>query len=222
MQKSNLSIAFLGATGAVGSATLNQLLTFENIDRLLLFGRRKVEGLDQPFIEQQIINIFDPSTYNFNNVNTAICTLGVGEPSKTSKEDFIKIDKQAVLDFAIVCKKAGVQHFQLLSSVGIDSSSRNFFLRTKGELVDELRQLQFERLSIFQPSMIITPQNRYGFSQAVVLKVWPVLSTLLIGSLNKYKGIKVSILGKAIANNTLINKTGFEQLFWSDFQKLTT
>jgi hypothetical protein len=30
------------------------------------------------------------------NASVGICTLGVGEPSKMSKEEFLKIDKQAV------------------------------------------------------------------------------------------------------------------------------
>ena len=48
------------------------------------------------------INIFSPSSYMkyLPGHTTAICTLGVGQPSKISKEDFIKIDKKAVIDFA--------------------------------------------------------------------------------------------------------------------------
>jgi len=63
----------------------------------------------------------------------------------------------------------------LLSSVGISPKSKSFFLRTKGELVEALKALNFERLSIFMPSMILTPTNRYGFSQALTLAVWPKL-----------------------------------------------
>jgi hypothetical protein len=38
----------------------------------------------------------------------------VGEPSKLSREQFTRIDKQTVLDFAAACKRAGVSHFELL------------------------------------------------------------------------------------------------------------
>lgn len=55
-----------------------------------------------------------------------------------SKEDFVRIDKQAVLDFAVACMEAGVSHFQLLASVAISPQSKSFYLRTKGELVEEL------------------------------------------------------------------------------------
>jgi len=145
----------------------------------------------------------------------------VGEPSKASKEDFVKIDKIAVLDFAKVCKQAGVKHFELLSSVGVSTTSRSFFLRVKGELVEELKALNFERLSIFMPSMILTPTNRYGFSQAITLAIWPKLKPLLFGRLKKFRGIPVKRLGKAMANNIRNNNAGFEKLTWLDFMKLS-
>ena len=99
----------------------------------------------------EVITVSDPSTYQsyLQGHTTAICTLGVGEPSKMSKEEFVKIDKLAVLDFARECKKAGVKHFELLASVDINSKSMSFYLRTKGELVEELKALHFERLSSY-------------------------------------------------------------------------
>ena len=168
------SIVFLGASGAVGSSALEIILSFSGIKKVLLLGRRELDISNNKNVEQQVIDISDSSSYvdYIIDYDTAICTLGVGEPSKVSKDDFVKIDKTAVLDFAIACKSSGVEHFQLLSSVGVSASSRSFFLRMKGELIEAIEALNFDRLSIFQPSMILTPTNRYGLSQAIVLKVW--------------------------------------------------
>lgn len=223
MQKQNKqSIVFLGATGAVGSVALNHLLSFNNIN-ILTLGRRPVLFENKPDnIEQQVIDIHSPSSYNhyINNCSTAICSLGVGEPSKISKDDFVAIDKTAVVNFAKACKASGVKHFQLLSSVGVSSKARNFYLRTKGELIDELISLDFESLSIFQPSMILTPTNRYGFTQYLTLKIWPKLNFILRKKLRKYRGIRVEILGKAIANNVFLHKQGVEYLQYDDFLNL--
>lgn len=216
------SIIFLGATGAVGSAALENILSFSGINKILLLGRKKINAQDHGNLEQQIIDVTDHTSYEryIIDFDTAICTLGVGEPSKTSNDDFVKIDKTAVLDFAISCKKNGVKHFQLLSSVGISTTSRSFYLRTKGELVEALEALKFDRLSVFQPSMILTPTNRYGLSQAIVLKVWPMLHFMLQGKAQKYRGIKVEELGKAIANNTLTTGSGTEYLQYVEFKSL--
>jgi uncharacterized protein YbjT (DUF2867 family) len=154
----------------------------------------------------------------------AVCTLGVGQPSKISKAEFIKTDKDAVLVFAKACKANGVKHFQLLSSVGANAHARSFYLRTKGELNDALVELQFERLSIFQPSMILTPTNRYGAVQALTLAIWPKLSHLLIGPLQSFRGVSTAVLGLAMARNIFAESNlarRVEKLEWLDFKALT-
>ncbi|MDP5254069.1 MULTISPECIES: NAD(P)H-binding protein [unclassified Vibrio] len=216
-------IVFLGATGAVGSVAFDRILRFSEVIDVLSLGRRAIDVKKSiAKVKSRVIDIHDVNTYSalINGYTTAICTLGVGEPSKLSKTEFVKIDRSAVLAFAKVCKSKGVKHFQLLSSVGVNKKSRNFYLRTKGELIDKLIQLDFERLSIFQPSMILTPQNRYGLTQALTLMVWPKLDFLLRGELRQYRGIKVELLGNAIANNLLLAKRGIEYLQYDEFMSL--
>ncbi len=217
------SVVMLGATGAVGGRVVQTLMGMSGIQRLSLLGRRPVEGLAGEHIAQHSIDIFKPETYTafLEGHQTAICTLGVGQPSKVSKADFVRIDRDAVLDFASACKQAGVRHFELLSSVGVSATSKSFYLRTKGELEDGLKSLGFERLSLFQPSMILTPTNRYGLSQAITLTVMPLLNPLLIGSLSKFRGIAVDRLGAAIAINIQHDGKGVETLHWRDFMALS-
>lgn len=219
MTKNTHSVIMIGATGAVGGQTLHHLLRNPNIGRITLLGRRPVEGIQDSRVQQERINIFDPLSYQdfVQGHDIAICTLGVGQPSKISKEEFLKIDKIAVLNFAKACKTHGTKHFQLLASVGINKKSSSFYLRSKGELVEELQSLNFDRLSIFQPSMIITPTNRYGISQAIVLKLWPLLDWLFVGSLRKFKGITIKQLGVAFTNNINRETLGKEYLFYDDF-----
>ena len=181
MLRQSKSIVFLGASGAVGSEALNTVLSFSEIDKIMLLGRRKGKHTLSDKLTEHIINISDSRTYEeyIKGFDTAICTLGVGEPSKKS-----------------------------------------LFLRTKGELIVALKALHFDRLSIFQPSMILTPTNRYGLSQAIVLKLWPKLDFILQGNARKYGGIKVAELGKAIANNSLTKGVGTEYLQYDDFKQL--
>lgn len=217
------SVVMIGATGAVGNHTARTLVRLPGLTRLSLLGRRPVEGVAGAAVEQHLIDIFAPSSYRalLAGHDTAICTLGVGEASKISKEEFLRIDRDAVLDFAAACKQAGVRHFELLGSVGANATSVSFYLRSKGQLEDGLKALGFERLSLFQPSMILTPTNRYGLLQAITLFVFPLLEPLLVGSLRKYRGIRVDRLGIAIAMNLLRDAQGVETLQWDDFMRLS-
>ena len=81
--------------------------------------------------------------------------------------------------------------------------------------------MKIERLSVFQPSMILTPANRFGLSQALILRFWPLLSHAMPGPLDKYRGIKVDTLGTAMARNLLTTGIGVEILRWRQFNELT-
>lgn len=85
-----------------------------SVKQLTLLGRRSAENVVGKSIFQHEIDIFSVKSYEsfLSGHGTAICTMGVGQPSKMSQEEFIKIDKKAVLDFASACEKAGVTHFE--------------------------------------------------------------------------------------------------------------
>ncbi len=224
-----LSVAMLGASGAVGGEVLKTLLAMPQIERLTLLGRRTVElpaDIDAQAVKrvsQHLIDVDSPDTYEalIAGHDCAVCTLGVGQPSQITKAEFVHIDKDVVIAFATICRQRGVRHFELLGSVGADSRSPSFYLRTKGQLRDALVALGFERLSLFQPSMILTPTNRYGISQALTLAFWPGLSHLMFGPARKYRGIRVETLGAAMAKNLATAGSGVETLEWAQFMALT-
>ncbi len=216
------SILILGASGAVGGAVLNTLSSHPQTRQLTLLVRRKLPGLKSPNTGQHIVDVFDPASYRhlLAGHHAAVCTFGVGESSKVSHEEFIRVDKTAVLAFASACKAAGVKHFELLSAVASNPQSPSFYLRIKGELNQALAAMNFDRLSLFQPSMILTPTNRYGVMQGITLAVWPKLQPALAGPLRKYRGIPVDQLGAAMANNLFTQGAGVEVLQWDEFVAL--
>ena len=224
MSKS-LSVVMLGASGAVGGQVVATLRGMPHVAKLTLLGRREIAlpaSANRTAVTQHVIDIDAADTWAqfVAGHDCAVCTFGVGEPSKVSKTEFVHVDKDVVIAFARICKQAGVKHFELLGAAGADSRSRSFYLRIKGELRDALTALNFERLSVFQPSMILTPTNRYGVSQALILALWPSLSGLMIGPLRKFRGVRVETLGAAMAKNLATSAKGAETLHWDAFQAL--
>ncbi len=215
-------VVMFGATGAVGTEVVRTLVAMEEVGELVLLGRSAFNSLEHPKIRAHIVDVFGPATYavHLAGADAAICTLGVGQPSKVKRDDFLRIDRDAVLAFGKACKDAEVSHFQLLGSVGADARSLSFFLRSKGQLEEGLRALGFARLSFFHPSMILTPSNRYGLSQALVLALWPRLSPVFFGPLKKYRGIEVEKLGRAMALNLLRDARDTEVLEWTEIMAI--
>ena len=220
------SVVMLGATGTVGGQVVAHLLgpLKNQVERLTLLGRRPVPSVAGKGLAQHTVDVFSPSSYQhlLPGHDCAVCTFGVGESSKVSKAELEKTDKDAVVAFATACKSAGVRHFEMLVSVGADAKSASFYLRLKGQLQDALIALKFERLSLFQPSMILTPTNRYGVLQGLTLALWPVLTPVLAGPLHKYRGVPVETLGAAMAKNLFTQGAGTEILQWDDFKRLAS
>ncbi len=129
--------------------------------------------------------------------------MGVGQPSKSTPEEVWKVEIDYVMGFAAVCREAGVRHFSLMTSVGANPRSRFAYVRLKGEQEERLKALGFARTSLFRPSMLLTSENRYGTSQAILLALWPRLHPLLAGPLRHYRGIRVEDLGTAMARNAV-------------------
>jgi hypothetical protein len=220
-------IVLFGATGAVGGEVLKSLLALPQAEKITAVGRRKIEihpGLDRSHkFSQKIVDLDKPATYlkYLKGQTRAICALGVGQPSKMAREEFIRIDRDLVLSLARACRKAAVKSFSLLSSLGANAQSSFFYPKVKGQLEESLRDLKFGQLRLFHPSMILTPTNRYGLAQGILLKLWPLLDPLLPGPLSKGRGIRVEELGKAMAFSAVTdNQPGVKILHWDNFKAL--
>jgi uncharacterized protein YbjT (DUF2867 family) len=220
-------ILLFGATGAVGGEVLKTLLTLPQVDKVTAIGRRKVDvpaGLDPSHkLVQEAVDLNDPAAYSeyLKGHTHAVCALGLGQPSKVSREEFVHIDRDLVLIIARACREAGVTGFSLLSAVGANAQSSFFYSKLKGQLDDGLRELGFERLRLFRPSMILTPTNRYGSLQGFLLWFWPLLNPVLMGTLSKVRGIRVEELGKAMALSAVTDdESGVKILHWVDFKAL--
>ena len=217
-------VVLLGATGAVGRSALAEALRSPAFETVTTLGRRQVDVADAPGkLTQHVVDLEAPASYRslVAGHTAAICTLGVGQPSKATREEVWKVEIDYVMGFAAACKDAGIRHFSLMTSVGSDAQSRSYYLRLKGTQEDRVKALGFERTSLFRPSLLITPQNRYGASQAVFLAVWPKLNGILVGPLRRYRGIRVEDLGRAIAIDAARDApAGVEIYEWDGFQRI--
>jgi uncharacterized protein YbjT (DUF2867 family) len=217
-----MRVVTLGSSGAVGSNVLATLQAMPEVSTITALVRKPLQDTASGKLNEWITDVLTPASYaqHLKNHDAAICTLGVGQPTKTLRDEFKKIDFDAVLTFATACKQAGIQHFELLGSVAASPKSGNFYLKSKGELREAIAALGFSRFSIFQPSMLLTRTNRYDAMQGIMLATWPAISKLLVGRLDKYRGITVENLGRAMAHNLTRKSQGAEILHWRDFQPL--
>lgn len=92
----------------------------------------------------------------------AFCALGTTIKAAGSQAAFRAVDHDAVLAFARAARAAGVRRFGVVSALGANARSGNFYSRVKGEAEAALAGLGFELLVIARPSLLAGDRESLG------------------------------------------------------------
>ena len=134
----------LGASGLVGGFCLRALVDDPDYTRVLTFGRRELPSLTRAKVAQRVADLATLSAEDFQGAQDVFCALGTTIRKAGSQEAFRHVDLELPLRAAEQALLAGAEQFVVVSSVGADPASKNFYLRTKGEMERELSKLPFQ------------------------------------------------------------------------------
>lgn len=194
-----------GGSGLVGKQAAQRLA--ESGCEVHLVLRRPIEPL-HPEIKEHVAPTTDwPAIVANINPAIAISCLGTTIRTAGSQEAFRAVDHDLLLAFAQASHDAGAGHFITVSSVGAMPASSSFYLRTKAEAEQGLRDIGFERLDILRPSLLTgghRADRRPGEALGILLS--PIVDRLLIGPMRKFASTPSEKVAKAIV--TLTNMRG--------------
>ena len=198
----------IGATGAVGREIVNEILSGEYYNRVYILGRSSISKLPDDSRLEKIIIDFDNIDFDMDILENADVFASLGTTIKIAgtKENQRKIDVDYTVNFAKLCEEK-TRSFNVVSAIGANSKSKNFYNSLKGELEDALKELNLGVLRIFQPSLLISKREDGRFLEELFIKISPLFKILLKGRTKKYRPIEVSLLGKEIVRFAYENKS---------------
>ncbi|UFH36931.1 NAD(P)H-binding protein [Flavobacterium acetivorans] len=157
----------IGSTGLIGSQLLNLLLESKDYNKVITFVKRD-SGKQHPKLSQHIIDFDQPESYQELIVgDDFFCTIGTTIKKAGTKEAFKKVDFEYPQQFASFASKNKVKNFLLISSLGADETSGNFYLKTKGEIENVLKNSDFESVSILRPSLLLGNRQEFRLGERV-------------------------------------------------------
>lgn len=197
----------VGATGVVGRVIVNEILSGEYYDRIYILGRNSITKLPDDSRLEKIIIDFENIDFDMNILEDVDVFSSLGTTIKIagSKENQRKIDVDYTVNFAKLCE-GKVRSFNVVSAIGANSKSKNFYNSLKGELEDKLKKMNLGVLRIFQPSLLISRRDDNRFLEEIFMKVSPIFKLVLKGKAKKYSPIEVSVLGREIVRFATENK----------------
>jgi uncharacterized protein YbjT (DUF2867 family) len=213
-------ILLAGATGLVGSCTLEALLEANDVSRVLAVTRRPLQR-EHSRLANRIVQ-FEKIEAQLKGVScdAALCCLGSTRRQAGSRERFRQVDVEAVLAFARVAQAGGAKRFVVISSVGADPNSRNFYLRTKGDMEEELEGLAFESLDILQPSLLMGWRSEMRPLELVGLALMPLVNPLLGGKYANYRGISARTVAAAMLGAVRSGRRGVNRYTYAGIEQL--
>ena len=199
----------IGSTGLIGSQLLNLLLESKDYNKVITFVKRD-SGKQHPKLSQHIIDFDQPESYQELIVgDDFFCTIGTTIKKAGTKEAFKKVDFEYPQQFAAFAEQNKVKNFLLISSLGADETSGNFYLKTKGEIENVLKNSDFKSVSILRPSLLLGNRQEFRLGERVAGTFMRTLSFLFFGKLKKYKPKESETVAKAILTNAKKNIKGF-------------
>lgn len=198
----------IGATGLVGSFITLKLLDDNRYEKVKVFVRNPLEIMHQK-LEEYLVDFDKVDLWKFNLIGDELYSaLGTTLKKAGSKDAQYKVDYTYQYQIAKAASENGVKKYLLVSSLGADYKSSNFYLRMKGNLDEKIQQLNFESIQIFRPSILVGLRSEKRLSESIGIKIAGAVPQL-IPAFKKYKPIKASLVAEAMiksANQIILDK----------------
>jgi uncharacterized protein YbjT (DUF2867 family) len=213
-------VLLAGATGLVGGFALESLLDAPDIGRVYAVTRRPL-GREHPRLANRIVQ-FDRIEAQLKGLtcHAALCCLGTTIRQAGSEEAFRQVDIESVLTFARVAKAAQAQRFVVVSSVGADPQSKNFYLRTKGEMESALTGVGFPNLDILQPGVLLGWRRAMRPLELAARLLMPLANPFLVGKREAFRGIAARTVGAAMLGVIRSSRRGVQRYTYSGIEAL--
>lgn len=199
----------IGATGATGKDLVQQLLNDPDYTAVDIFVRKPL-GIFNDKLTVHTVDFDQPESWkNLVIGDVAFSCLGTTLKTAGSKEAQWKVDYDYQYNFAKSAKENNVEDFVLVSAYGANSGSKIFYSRMKGELENAVRQLHFNKITIFKPGML---ERKDSERSGEVLGGRIIKFANKIGLLESHKPLPTQVLAKAMINSSKIKSNGYSSV----------
>jgi len=200
-----MKLLLLGATGLVGSRTLQLALSNDVFSEVIAPTRKALAPRDR---------LVNPVTSRLEELipaltsyqpDAVICALGTTQAKAGSKEAFRYVDHELPVAFGKAAHAAGVKTYAIVTAMGASEDSMSFYYRTKGEVERDLGIIGFRSLTICRPSLIGGERQEARRAEQTALALVRLLAPILPKKLHVNPA---DVIAAALLDAVLVAKTG--------------
>jgi uncharacterized protein YbjT (DUF2867 family) len=208
-------VLLLGATGLVGSNVLSELLKSDWVGNVTVLVRKPL-AITHSKLTQVVTDFSDWTALDaLTSVDVLCCCIGTTRKKTPDLVQYKAIDYGITMEVARRAKQLGCQQIHLISSVGANAKSSNFYLKIKGETEEGIQSLGFETCLIYRPSMLIGARNESRPAEKIGQILTPVFDFFTFGG--NYHSIRANQLAQCMVRQVEISTPGNHVLYYREF-----
>jgi uncharacterized protein YbjT (DUF2867 family) len=197
-----------GASGLIGSSLLDILLHEPGFDEVLILVRKELP-IQHKKLKQLVIDFDQLKDYASEITgNTIFSCLGTTMKKTPDLSVYRKIDHDYPLQLAQIAKQNGIEQYHLVSSLGANAKASNFYLKTKGQIEEDIKQVALTTLCIYQPAFLTGDRKESRLAEKFLIPLMKLLNPLLVGNLKKYRSIPAKTVAQTMYNQSLKKQEG--------------
>ena len=192
-----------GATGAIGSALLELLNNSDRYSEIHCIGRRGPSTTGEKIKTHNVSFDTLDQFVSLPSIDDVFCALGTTIKTAGSVEKFKKVDRDYVYLLGKLAQHLNAKTCSVVSAIGADAGSSNYYNQTKGEAEELLQSLELNSLRIFRPSMLHGERNEFRLKEAAGFLALTFMSPLLQGRWKKFRAVHVKQVAKSMYESAL-------------------
>lgn len=192
----------VGATGFVGSFLVKQLCESDEYVSVSVISRRDY-AYKHPKLDVHIKDFDTLEEKDLDIADDLFCCLGTTRKKAKTRDNFEKVDMHYPLQIASLAKKKGIAHYLVISAAGASRKSPFFYSRVKGELEQQLIDLNLPKLSIFRPSLLTGNRKEFRLGERLAEGVFQLLNPILVGPFKRFRSIEGQQLAYAMFHSAV-------------------
>jgi uncharacterized protein YbjT (DUF2867 family) len=200
--------AIIGITGLIGSELYDLLKNDTGFEYIRLIVRRPLTN-NHPRTEVKLVDFNDAESLQLalEGCETIFCAVGTTKKKvKGDQQAYRKIDFDIPVHAAQYGMQTGCEKFILVSAVGANPKSSNFYLRLKGEVEEAIKSIGLASVHVMRPSFLLGDRKEHRAGEKLAAAVMKTIGFLFPP---KYKAIPARTVASAMIASAKKDGGGF-------------
>ena len=194
-----------GSTGLIGKQLLDLLLNSNRYEKVIAITRQDLSINHWKLVQLKMEFGMIAENAQAIKADDVFCCLGTTMAKAGSKENFYQVDFYYPFLLAKTEKALGAKQYFLVSALGADKDSAFYYNQVKGEVEEAIKNIGFDALHIFRPSLLLGPRHEKRLGEDVAKIAYKFFGFLFPA---KYKAIEAVKVARSMLHFASLDQKG--------------